>query len=431
MNKLITLLKENSNVDEYRIISRKTTSTELFFIKDELQMNRGKDVEKTTIVVYKNYEENGKKFKGSSSTIISPTMNSEEISEAINIAALAASFVKNEFYELEMPSNDVAPEIESKFSTGKMIESISNLVKDLYTENNQFGSFINSTEFFINKQEIRIINSNNIDVEYVKYDGEIELITENNQGKEAIESYDVIQFSDYNPDSIKNLIDESMKFANLRANAVPMPNVENLPVILNGVAARELWNYYTFNASANAIYNKLHNNKVGDNLQGDGKGDKVSIKLVPVLENSSVNTYYDTQGTFLKDVEVIQNGIVSNLIADVRHSYYLNVPCTGNVRNIVVEGGSFSEKELKTGPYLELLKFSAFQSDPMTGNIGGEFRLGIYFDGENEIPVTLGSIAGNINEVQGNMQLSTELAKDNDFIGPKFIKLFNVNIAGN
>ena len=67
----------------------------------------------------------------------------------------------------------------------------------------------------------------------------------------------------------------------------------------------------------------------------------------------------------------------------------------------------------------------------MTGNFGGEFRLGIYNDGTKEIPVTLGSIAANIKEVQDKMYLSRELAKDNNFIGPKLIKLYEVRIAGN
>lgn len=431
MKKLITLLNNKRNIDEYKIIQTEIASTELFFIKDELQMNRGKDVKRITVVVYKNFEEDSKKYKGSSSAQIAPTMTIDEIDKAIDIAALSASFVKNEYYELEDPSNEIAPIITSKFSEGNMIDSISNLVKDLYEENNQFGSFINSTEFFINKKNIRIINSKGIDVSYTKYDGEIELITENKEGKEAIESYDVIQFSDYNPKTIKELIDESMKFANLRAKAIPMPNVENIPVILNGVAARRLWNYYIFNASASSIYNQLHNNKVGDNIQGEVKGDKVSLKLTPYLENSSRNSYYDTNGTFLKEFEVIQDGVIKNIIAEKRFAHYLDIPCTGDVPNIVVAEGTHSEKELKDGPYLELLKFSSFQSDPMTGNFGGEFRLGIYYDGNKEIPVTLGSISANIKETQGNMYLSKEIVKDDDFIGPKLIKFDNLRIAGN
>jgi len=431
MRKIINLLQNKSNVDEYTITEIKTSSTELFFIKEELQMNRGKDIEEIVVTVYRNFEEDGKKYKGSSTTKLDPTMNLEEMEKQIDTASLAASFVKNEFFNLEQPSTEVAPIIPSKFGEGAVIENISNLVKDLYEENNQFGSFINSTEFFINKKDIRFINSNGIDVSYTKYIGEIELITEANGETESIELYDVLEFSDYVKDSIKNAILEALKFASLRAKAIPMPKVENLPVIMNGIAAQGLWNYYGFSASAGNKYDNLHNNNVGDNIQGETTGDKVTITRKPYLENSSVSQYYDQFGTLLKDVVMVKDGVIENLLANRRYADYLDIPCTGGINNNVVNGGSYTEKELKVPPYLEILKFSAFQSDVMTGNFGGEFRLGIYNDGTKEIPVTLGSIAANIKEVQDKMYLSKELAKDNNFIGPKFIKFDNIRIAGN
>ncbi len=431
MKDLIKLLERKTNIDEYLITEISITSTELFFIKEELQMNRGKDVKHIEVTVYRNFEENDTKFKGSSTTKLSPTMTLEEQEALIDIAALAASFVKNEFYTLEKPTSDKAEIIPSKFSEGEIIENISNLVKDLYDENNQFGSFINSTEFFIDKKDYRVINSNGIDVSFTKYNGEIELITEANGEKESIELYDVLHFSDHISKEIKGAITEALEYAALRAKAVPMPNVE-VPVILNGIAARDLWSYYTYNCDASQVYNKLHNNKVGDLVQGeDIKGDKVTITKKPVVPNSTRNSYYDINGTFLKDTVLIKDGVIQTMYATKRYADYLNLPTTGAVGNTEVAGGSYTEKELKEGPYLELLKFSAFQTDPMTGNFGGEFRLGIYFDGEKKISVTLGSIAANLKEVQTEMYLSKELTKDNFFIGPKFIKFNNVRIAGN
>lgn len=431
MKNIIDLLNKKSNVDEYTITKINTSSTELFFIKEELQMNRGKDITDIEITVYRNFEENGKKYKGSSTTKIAPTMNLEEIETQIDTASLAASFVKNEFYTLEQPSKEIAPIIPSKFNDGDVIENITNLVKDLYEEDNQFGSFINSTEFFISKKEYHFINSNGIDVSYNKFIGEIELITEANGETESIELFDVLEFSDYVKDSIKLSILEALKFASLRAKAIPMPIVDDIPVILNGIAAKDLWSYYSFNTSAAAKYNHLHNNNVGDNIQGKTLGDKVTITMKPYIENSTLSSYYDSFGTFLKDTIIIQDGIIKNMSANRQYADYLKIPCTGGLRNTVIEPGSYTEKELKVAPYLEILKFSAFQSDVMTGNFGGEFRLGIYNDGTTEIPVTLGSIAANMKDVQGNMYLSKELIKSNNFIGPKFIKFDHIRIAGN
>ena len=68
--------------------------------------------------------------------------------------------------------------------------------------------------------------------------------------------------------------------------------------------------------------------------------------------------------------------------------------------------------------------------DEITGDFGGEVRLGIYFDGEKEIPVSGGSVNGNIKDVQGSMQLSREMQTLNRFCGPQAVKLFGVSISG-
>jgi len=432
MKDLVKLLEKNNNVDEFLINKQNITSTELFFIKNELQMNRAKNVEKINVTVYKNYEIDGTKFKGSSTTKINPTDTVEEIDKKISTAALAASFVKNPYYELEQPSNEEAPVITSAFGEGDAINIISNLVKDLYEEDNQFGSFINSTEFFIDTRENHLINSNGIDVEYTSYRGEIELITEANGEKESIELYDTIDFSDYDQKELKQTITESLENASLRAKAIPMPQVENLPVIFRGAACKRLWDYYGFCASGRSKYEKLHENNIGDNIQGEEVlGDHVTLVSKPAIPNSTTNRYYDNYGTFLKEYKIIDKGVIKTMTADKRFAYYLDIEPTGGISNQIVSGGTHTLKELHDGPYLEILTFSAFQMDAMTGFFGGEFRLGIYFDGEQKIPVTLGSVSANIKEAQKEMFMSTEQVKVNNFIGPKLIKFNKVTIAGN
>lgn len=432
MKELINLLENKTNVDEYFIKETKTSSTELFFIKEKLQMNRGKDVEKTSVTIFRNFENSGKKYKGSSTTILSPSMTIDEIGQAIDTASLAASFVKNEYYELEVPSGEIAPIIPSSFSEGRVIEDISNLVTDLYEEDNQFNAFINSSEFFINKHQTRIINSNGIDQTYTSYKGEVELITEANGETESIELFDILRFSDYDKEDLQTAVKEALYYAKLRAKAIPMPQVENIPVIFNGIAAKRLYSFYEYQYGGGSIYNKFHDNKVGDNIQGEGViGDKVNIKLTPIIPNSTVNTFYDSFGTYLKETTFMENGIIKNILTSKRNAYYLNLPTTGLIPNTVVSGGQYTEEELKQGPYLELLKFSSFQIQSMTGNFGGEFRLGIYFDGEKEIPVTLGSVSANMYEAQKEMYLSKETVTTTGYSIPKIVKFTNVRIAGN
>jgi len=432
MKNIIELLNIKSNVDEYKIVVSTVSSTELFFIKEELQMNRSKDVKHINITIYRNFVENDIKFKGSSTTVIEPTMSMDEISKKIDTAALAASFVKNQFYNLVDPTNDVPTDLPSTFKEGNPIEHISNLVKDIFSEDNQFEAFINSCEFFINKKDIRILNSKGVDVSYTVYDGEIELITEANGEKESIELFDVLNFSDYDPAWIKETVKDSLYKSMLRTKAVPISALKDIPVILTGEAVQDFFSYYQVKAAAQMIYQKISTVEIGDMVQqGEIKGDLVTATLKPYIPNSSKSRSYDDDGFFLKEITIIKDSKLLGYYAQKRYADYLGITPTGGIQNIEINCGSTSIDDLKKGPYLELLNFSDFQMDPLTGNFGGEIRLGIYFDGTLEIPVTLGSISGVAKDVEGNMLFSKEQQKLNSFIGPKFIKLNNISIAGN
>ena len=430
---IIELLESKNNVDEYKITETKTTSTELFFIKDELNMTRGKDVLHINLTVYRNFEKDGKKFKGSSNTKVSPTMTLEEISKKVDNASLAASFVYNEYYDLVEPTNDVPKKLESKFGEGNVIKHISNLVKDLYSKDNIVeGAFINSCEFFINEKHIRIANSKGLDVEYDAYSGQIELITESKSGVEEVELFEVLDFSDYDALWIKETVKETLLKTKLRAQAVPLKAVKDIPVILTGEAVKTFFNYYGIKASSQLVYQGISHVKIGDMIQsGDIIGDKVSGSLNPDIKNSTHSKYYDSDGLFLKEIIVVEDGKLLRFLANKRFADYLKIEPTGEITNIVIKAGSKSIEELTKEPQLKLLNFSDFQMDAITGNFGGEIRLGLYFDGKTSTPVTLGSLTGNATKVEQEMYFSKELQKLNGFVGPKIIKIKNVTIAGN
>lgn len=429
---IVELLHKKDNVDEFKILVNKVNSTELFFIKENLDMSRGKDVTHISITVFKNFEIDGKKFKGSSTTKVSPTMSLSEIEEKIDIASLAASFVHNEYYELVQPTKDVAPLLKSKFNEGNVVNHISTLVKTLFSENTVENSFINSCEFFINKKNSRIINSKGLDVSFDSYSGQIELVTESKSSTEEVELFEVLDFSDLDEAWIKGIVKKALQNTLLRASATPLPDLKDLPIILTGGAVKTFFSNYIMKSSGQMLYNRLTTIKIGESVQGENiKGDKVNLKVTPFIENSTASRYYDADGFFLKEVELIKDGILVNYVTSKRFADYLKIAPTGSVGNTVVSAGSKSVEELMEGPHIELYNFSDFQMDPLAGNFGGEIRLGMYFDGEKKTPITLGSISGNVKNVQGNMFFSKELQKDNNFIGPKIIRLENVTIAGN
>lgn len=431
IDNITKLLKKNKKISGWKINENKTESSELFFIKKSLDMKRSKTVNHTMLTVYVDFEENGSKYRGSSFTEIHPTMAEDEIEKAINRLTFAASLVKNKPYPLCSKVNTKIEQNSSNLQKKSLDEWAPEIVKAFYEPDIYEKGGINSAELFLNKITTHIINSEGVNVSYSHFAGNIEFITDWKENGEEIELYRDFKFTDFKPEIIKDEVKAMLMKCRDRASAKPTPALKDIPVLFTGTPVKEILSYYYVHASASAVYNKISTLKLGENAQGkEIKGDAISLFLDPALCNSVSSVPYDSDGFPLSKVQLYKEGVLKNYWGNVRFSHYLNIPATGNIENISISGGSKSIKELKSSPYLELVAFSDFQMDSLTGNFGGEIRLGYYNDGEKTVPVTGGSVSGNIKNVQSSMYLSKELQHDNNFEGPKTILLNNVSIAG-
>ena len=87
-------------------------------------------------------------------------------------------------------------------------------------------------------------------------------------------------------------------------------------------------------------------------------------------------------------------------------------------------------EKVKLDGELEILRFSDFQMDALTGDFAGEIRLALLKKGDKVIKLTGGSLAANIKDVQNNITLSKEMQNFDAFTVPKAIKLRDVEISG-
>lgn len=431
MNTMIKSILASIDVDGWHILERETTSNELFYIKENVDMNRMKKVHHFEVTVFKDFEADGKQFKGSSSTKIAPTMNESEVKSALEDAAYAATFVKNAHYPLVKGQHAPLVTLKSQLNDKALHEWLPSFTEALFEKNIPASNALNSAELFLNKNRYNISNSEGVDVSYANHDVHIEFITSWAGDKEEVESFRNMNLADYAPEQIAAEVDTMISISREKSNAQPTPTLNNFNVLLTGSPVKEFFSYYLGHASARSFYEQISTFSIGDSMQGEPKGDKINITLDPSLENSTFSQPFDGDGLALKKVQIIEDGILKRYWGNQRFSHYMNVEPTGLIRNHVITPGSKSIDEMKTEPYIELLEFSDFQMNGLTGDFAGEIRLGRYFDGKKIIPVTTGSVSGNIKDVQENMYLSKETYQENNYLGPRTLQLLNVNIAGN
>jgi len=425
------ILNEIDGITAWKIIEVSKTSEELFFIKKKLDMNRSIDIHIYDVTIYVEFEEDGKSYLGQSRTEISATMTDEDIKAIFEDVKLGASFVKNQFYELVEPSEEASVIMDSSFSEGELMDYMPLLAKAVYGPDIHEAGGINSCEIFLNRHSNRFVNSKGINVSYTTYTSMVEVITEWNDGEEPVELYEFMNLGDYEPNLITEKVTGMIEQSKLRAHAKPAPTLSDMNVILSGEAVKEFLEYYVVKANAQSIYEKTSNFEIGQSVQGaDITGDQLQVELLPSLEGSSKSRPYDEDGFLLKPLTLIKDGVLQTYYGSKQYTYYLDIEPTGLLRNARFACGDMTYDRMKNEPYIELISFSNFQMNPLTGDFGGEVRLANYYDGEKIVAITGASISSNISVVQGNMKLSKEIMKIDNYEGPGFIYFKGLDIAG-
>ncbi|MFW6172847.1 MAG: metallopeptidase TldD-related protein [Elusimicrobiota bacterium] len=428
LEKLKDILSKSKNIDGWKIVEDNVEDRELFFIKKKLDMNRAKKIRNFYLTVYKDFEENGKKYRGSAEVKVHPTMNDKEIEEVIDNSTYSAKFVKNPWYPIVKPVD----EDSTDYNEDIVFEKLYSLAESLYSSDMYKEGWINSSEFFLNHIKRRIVNSHGVDCSYEKNRLFTEYVTTwKNKEKEEFELYWQILTSKFSEIFIRKRSNDSLLQTAYRANATTTPSDENIPVLISGNNMLSLISMFLAKASARMIYEKISTFSIGDNVQGEEiQGDTLSITIDPSIEGSYYSVPYDKDGLPLEKVNVIENGVIKRLWGSTRYSYYMNTEPTGSITNIFVEPGQISLDNLRSNKYLEVREFSDFQTDHTTGDFGGEIRLGWYCDGKNRIPVTGGSISGNLDDIKKDFLLSSETLTAKNYSGPFAIKLNNISISG-
>jgi PmbA protein len=431
LEQIKNILMNHKNISGYKIRETQTHSNELFFVKKNVDMDRAKSVHHFNVTVYVDFIEEGVKYKGSSTTSIHPTMNENEIERSIHEAAFAAGFVKNPYYPLVKPASSKTALPESNFAKESLPYWMNEITKAIYKNDIYEKGGINSCEIFLDKTITRIVNSEGVDVSEEGYCCMVEFITTWKEEGEEIELYRCIDCSEFDAELLADEVKNMINICKEKAIAGNTPALKTSSVILTREAVKDFFSYYYSKSNASSVYNQASTWKVGDEVQGDKvKGDRITLTLDPYMKNSTNSEAFDTEGFPVKPVKIIDQGELKQYAADTRYAYYLGVAPTGNIGNVVIESGSRMIEELKKEPYLMTAAFSDFSVDTMTGDFCGEIRLAWYYDGNTTIPVTGGSITGNIDNLQHELYLSKERQKDNNFEGPSMVLLKNVTVAG-
>ena len=178
------------------------------------------------------------------------------------------------------------------------------------------------------------------------------------------------------------------------------------------------------------IYRRISDRTPGREIASGMTGDRITMKAVSSLDNSSADYSIDEEGAAILDRTLIRNGVVENSWGHRRFCQYLGLEDSSVVRNFVVEGGAQPEAEVRRGDYLEVVEYSAFHVDSMGGDIAGEIRLGYLHQNGTVRIVSGGSVSGNIRELMNGFRFSKETRQYDCLLIPSVTRLQGVTVTG-
>lgn len=420
--KYIDAIKK-AGVSLWRLTVTENESAELYFIKKKLDIPR---IVKTTEIkadIFRDFEKNGQKFRGFTTTYLSEDLSEEEMQRKIQDAYYAASFVANPYFELPDPIKQEPKKSSSNLSGKNLMETASLVADTILEADNDPDGFLNSAEIFIRRKNVSIEDANGLSVGFTSDSVWGEFVTQCME-PENVEQYRQFSYDSLDLDALKERIKNGIRDAVLRANAKETPKAGTYDILLTGENLSSFFSFYGIRSEASVIYPKYSTWKIGDDVQGESEGTRLNITLCPVNP-------YSEEGIPMTEKVLLKDGKLETIHGATRFCRYLNIPPTGHYEKIKVAPGTVSYEDMKKGNVLETVSFSDFQTDFFDGHFAGEMRLALLHENGTTKNLTGGSINGNIMEAEKTFIFSKEIYKSSDYEGPFAVLIKNVSVAGN
>ena len=423
MNTILSYLKADASVSDYKYNEHKRESCELFFVKGKLETVRRTATCDKQVTVYVDHDG----FKGESSFLVYPSTTEGELQEKITDAVAKAKLINNADYAL--PEKETGSfEVASNFADYELSALSEKIADCVFAANTLENADLNSVEVFVTRHTETVVNSRGIHKTQVRYSAMVEAIPTFNGETESVELYQQYNFASMDEATIQNEIAAKLREVKARAQAKKPEGELAGKVILNKLELSELFGNIAYNLDYSAVYAHASVFQKGDAIQKDATGDKFTITMSGEVEGNLQSNKFDSDGLTLGSIAIVEDGVATNYYGNNRFGQYLKEVPTGRLGCMTVAPGSVSAEELAAGPALEVVSMSGLQVDFYTDYIGGEVRLAYWNDGETVTPVTGISITGKLSQVLSSLRLSETIATHDGYVGPEKAILSDMQI---
>ena len=416
---------ERCGISRWRINERVEETAELFFVKQQLDTRRTKDVHKYEVTVFRDVEagEGDKPGRGFTSVQLVSSMGETQLEDELRKAYYAAQFAANPYFEMPDPVKAPMVEKTGELAEAPLAQSAGKMARALFAADTLADALVNSAEVFVVRSTDRIVSSEGTDVAYTDAKVKGEFVVQCRE-PEDVEMFHEFEYDGLDEQALAAKVAEALTFVRDRARAQKTLKSGKYNLVLSGDQVAEVLSYYKERSAASMVYAKYSTWQQGEDVQGETDGERLNLKLAAAEP-------YSAEGIPMADLSLLEGGKLLTWHGPNRFCRYLGVKPTGYYEKVACGNGTLPFEELKKAPCLWAVAFSDFQMDHMSGHFGGEIRLAYLIEADGTVtPVTGGSVNGSILEAQRSLVFSQERYLTAAYDGPYAVRLKDVSVAG-
>ena len=416
---------EESGCIAWEITDTAEEGWEFYLIGRKLDQHRVRHVNHVSVRVFAKAQEAGK--VGTASGEIAPMADDGEMHRAVSDLMAAAPYALNPVWKLNLPK----PAPEAGTSPDPDVEAIASdflrTIRDL-PEDSRAG--VNSSEVFVTRVTKRFLNSEGVDVSDTYPVSMAEVIINARDETHEIELYRMLDSGTCDAEKVRTQLTDAMRYGKDKLVAQPTPYVQTMDLVLSTDAALEVYNWYIAHLNTAYKYQGYSDWEIGKPVAEDADGDHVTITARRQLPNSSANCRFDNEGAWKQDLVLMSGNVPCAFWGPRQFAQYLGLEDTFNATNFEVTGGTSGPEALRTGEYLEVVEFSSFQVDDVSGDLAGEIRLGYLHRGGETVIVSGGSVSGNMSDAVRRIRFSKESAQYDSMLIPAVTRIGGISVTG-
>jgi predicted Zn-dependent protease len=431
LNEIIAALKSRTELQGWTVRQIVSRGAQLYAIPDGVEARRSVSSERYLVdVLRQTASPDGNPASGSANATLLP---GDDISKALDTVTIMAGLVHNPPYTPpapaplpDVPLADSTIQRDTATTLDGLLERLRSAVAA------ESGVRLNAAELFGDELTVHLCNSRGIDASQTMTQLAMEWVLTARDGEREVESFvettrrrvadldiegDVTRNAEYTRDLLSAVAPSAY------SGAVVMRG-ETLATFVNSGVLQNL-------SSAASKFSKMTTWETGKPVfRTPVTGDPLTVWATRRLPYGTGSDVFDEEGLPAQRVALITKNVLTAFTANQRYARYTSVPATGAFGNLELAPGATPAAPLLDEPHVEIVAFSWFEPNLVTGEFASEIRLGYTVAGGKRTPFKGGMLVGNFLDALADVRWSSETGFYGGYQGPQAARFGKLSVAG-